>query len=114
MKKIKILKLVTGEMLISEVEFNGVGDPIGLLYPAQFIPVPNTQSIQFGKFLPFSDYSEEITINIDAIASMSTPIDDMKNGYEEFVKHMKAQESGIVVPTTKITEGMLNMKGADR
>jgi hypothetical protein len=104
-KNIKAFKLLNGEMVLTEIEgINDEGNYV-LIYPAIIVPIPPQQAggqqgqVGFGKLMPFSDYSEEITLNPNTVTVVSVPDKNMKDGYEGWIKQVRAQESGIVVPS---------------
>jgi hypothetical protein len=72
-------------------------------YPAMIVPIPPQQAggmqnqIGFGKFMPFSDYSKEITLHPEHIVADSESDANIVNAYEQWVTHMRAQASGIVL-----------------
>lgn len=106
-RNIKAFKLLNGEMVITEVE--GIDDEGNciLSYPAIVVPIPPQQAggrqdqVGFGKLMPFSDYSEEITLNPNTVTVTSVPDKNMKDTYDSWVKQVRSQESGIVVPNMR-------------
>ena len=73
---IKVLKLVSGDDVISELEIN---QNIAILKnPQKFIVTP--EGLANMPLMPFSK-DEEFKISIDHILLISEPEDDLKNGY---------------------------------
>ncbi len=99
----KLFKLITGEMILSEVEPIEDGQ-YNLKYPAVIIPIPPEQAggqrnqIGFGKYMPFSDYKEDMLLNPLAIVTDSNPDKKLIDAYEQWVTQMKSAESGIILP----------------
>lgn len=99
----KIFKLVTGEMVVTKIVETTAEGRYVLDYPAMIVPIPPQQAggmqnqIGFGKFMPFSDYSKEIVLNPEHIVSESESDANIINAYEQWVTHMRAQASGIVL-----------------
>ena len=99
----KLFKLITGEMLLSEVEAMEDGQ-YNLTYPAVIIPIPPQQAggqqnqIGFGKYMPFSDYGADMLLNPSAIVTDSDPDKKLIEAYEQWVMQLKGQESGIIMP----------------
>lgn len=100
---IRMFKVSTGEMVLTEVV--GVNDEgmYELEYPSVVVPIPPEQGappnqIGFGKFMPFSEYGKEILLNPKAVIVDSKPNSQLKETYKNWVSQMKAQESGIIIP----------------
>ena len=102
---IKLFKLSTGEMILTEVEVLDDGN-YALTYPAVIIPIPPEQAggqqnqIGFGKFMPFSDYSTDVTLNPNSIMVSSDANEKLVDAYKNWQKQLRSQESGIILPGT--------------
>lgn len=103
---IKILKMISGELLIVTVD--GIDDEgnMFLKYPAAIVPIQQNEQgqaqIGFTKVLPFSDYSEDLVLNPQTISISSIPMSNIKKGYEQWVKQLRQQESGIIIPEMNV------------
>lgn len=114
---IKIFKLVTGEMIISEVEKDV--ENYKLSYPLVIVPIPPDQAngmrnqIGFMKACPFSDYKEPIVLMSESVSIDSNPDKQIKEAYERQVQQIKSQESGIVMANSIPKEIFKNGKARD-
>lgn len=114
---IKLLKLVTGEMLISEVKEKE--ESYILSYPLVIVPVPPEQAngmrnqIGFMKFMHFSDYQKTITLYHTAIAVDSHADKQICAAYEKQVAEIKRQESGIVI-SKSLPKGLMKNGSAPK
>jgi len=68
-KNYKVFKVTTGEIVILEISEILDDGMYVIQYPAVIVPIPAQQAggqsnqIGFGKLMPFSDYSKDITMN---------------------------------------------------
>lgn len=100
----RCFKLMTGEIMLTEVD--GVNDENMYLlkYPAIVIAIPPEQAggqqnqIGLGKFIPFASYKEDVLLNANAIAMDSTPDAKLVEMHKQWVNQIRSQESGIIVP----------------
>lgn len=108
---IKILTLVSSEMIISEVSFEELDGYWELKYPAVMIPIPEQQNrLGFMKFLPFSNNGEKIGLHKDKIVTMSDPISGLRKSYENWATQVKAADAGLVTATS-MPENTINHPG---
>jgi len=105
---VKVLKLISGEFLITEVDNNESDEEsISIMFPAVIIPVPNAQGQQglgFSKFLPFSESSKSAKISRNHILVETDPIENFLRAYDDWKKSVRAQESGIITPNMHISK----------
>jgi hypothetical protein len=97
MSNIKVIKLISGEEVIADIDENIDGLVI-LKKPLQIMLIPN-QNNQFGIGLaPFCPYAKDevVPIRAGAIVTIFEPDTGMKNEYN--VRY----GSGLVVPESKI------------
>lgn len=123
MKSIKLFKTINGEMVLTAVTDITEDGMYVLDYPASVVAVPPQQAggmqnqVGFGKYLPFSDYGEEILLNPECIAIESVPSAHMMQTYDQWVTQVRAQESGLVtaqgMPTQAPAEVMRDGKAVD-
>ena len=96
---VKILKLMNGEMIIAKLcDISADAENYFVEFPAMFVPMPQQQAIQFGKWLPFSPYDKPFKIAIHTVITMTEPNKDIASGYLEWMKKVRAAESGIIIP----------------
>lgn len=95
---LKIIKLITGEDLLAEVETEGdvtttVKNPVRIVLMPNKVD-PKTPNVGFA---PWMEFSEDKTIDIDNfhILAKMTPI-------KEFANHYNSMFGGIVVPTSNL------------
>jgi hypothetical protein len=99
---IKLIKTINGEMVLTEVKDITEDNMWVLEYPAAVIQIPPQQAggaqnqVGFAKYLPFSNYDEEILLNPECITIESSPSQHMLQTYEQWVTQVKAQEAGII------------------
>ncbi len=105
-KNIRLFRLTTGEMVITEIKETDDEGKYMLDYPATIVPIPPQQAggqqnqIGFGKMMPFSDYAEDIALNPKVcVAVDSVPDKRLIATYEQWVQQMRSQEGRIIVPT---------------
>ncbi len=102
-KNCRLFRMLTGEMVITEVDTNDEGNYL-LSYPATIVPIPPGQAggqqnqVGFGRFMPFSDYGEDMIMTPEAVACDSSPSKQMVATYEQWVTQVRSQDSGIIVP----------------
>ena len=97
MSNIKVIKLISGEEVIANID-ESIDGLVILKKPLQIMLIPN-QNNQFGIGLaPFCPYAlgEEVPIRAGAVVSIFEPDAGMKNEYNVRFG------SGIVVPESKI------------
>ena len=103
-KNIRVLKLLTGEIMITDIKEVTDDNQYIVDHGAMIVPIPPEKAggqpnqIGFAKFMPFSDNSKDVTINVAHVVSDSEPHVQILNAYEQWVKQVKSQESGIIVP----------------
>ena len=117
-KNYKIFKLVTGEMIITEIAETTDEGMYLLSYPAVIVPIPQEQGgqpnqIGFGKMMPFSNYDKDIILNPESVTIDSDPEPKMSEAYEGWCAQMRAMQSGIVVPNMKAPNIPGSGKAAD-
>lgn len=118
MSEVKLLTLVTGEMVITNVETEGEKVYV-VSVPLTILPLPPEQAngqqnqIGFAKSLPFSNYSEEIKLNKNNVIFITSPAKQLVKTYEDFIVKFKAQEAGILTPTAQQSHEILNKKVVD-
>lgn len=108
-KNCRLIKITTGEMIITEVELNDEGN-YNLKYPLVLAPMQQpggATSIGFGKFMPFSRYDKDITLNTNCMIVDSEPAKDLIHGYEKAIEEIRMKESGLVSPTSKQMQNVL-------
>lgn len=104
-KNIRVLKLLTGEIIITEIKEVTDDNMYILDYAGMIIPIPAEQAggqpnqIGFAKFMPFSDNTKDITLNPVHILSDSEPHGQILAAYEKWIDQIKSQESGIIRPS---------------
>ena len=103
-KNYRVFKLLTGEIVITEIT-ETMDDGMYLLsYPAIIIPIPPQQAggqqnqIGFGKLMPFSDYGEDVILNPASVAVDSNPHKQIAEAYENWTAQVRQMDSGIIVP----------------
>lgn len=112
MSNFKMLKLVTGEMLIAIIK-EEEDERYVIEYPLTIVPIPSEQvngmqnQVGFAKSLPFSDYSKKMTLSKDSIAIESFLDKKLADVYEKNVIQLRSQESNIIVPGMKVPDEML-------
>ena len=106
-KNVRVIRILSGEMIVTEVkDIDDEGNWM-LEYPAIVIPIPPQQAggqqgqIGFAKFMPFSDYSDDITLNPAQITSDTTPHKQILGAYEQWSQQTRGQDSGIIVPNVR-------------
>ena len=106
-KNVRVIRILSGEMIVTEVkDIDDEGNWM-LEYPAIVIPIPPQQAggqqgqIGFAKFMPFSDYSDDITLNPAQITSDTTPHKQILGAYEQWSQQTRGQDSGIIVPNMR-------------
>ena len=103
-KNIRVFKLSTGEIIITEIKETMDDGMYVLDYPAMIIPIPPNQAqgqqgqVGFGKLMPFSDYKEELILNPRFIVIDSAPAKQMLDAYEKWNQQVRGMESGIIMP----------------
>lgn len=107
-EKIIVIQLKTGEIILTQSDDTDPFDDgsgfdtnftIELKYPAMVIPMQNKPGqVGFQKYMPFSDYDEKMEIRREQISNLSSPQDQMRNAYEQWVTQVKAESAGIIVP----------------
>lgn len=101
---LRMFRVITGEMVLTEVKELNEDGMYELEYPAVVVPIPPEQTggqpnqIGFGKFLPFSDYGSELLLNSNTVIADSKPNAQLKDAYNNWVSQVRAQDSGIIVP----------------
>jgi len=111
MDSVKMFKMLVGEMVITRITDVDDEGKYLLDYPAVVVPIPPDKAggmanqIGFTKYLPFSDYSEDISLNPDMITINSVPTSQLVEAYDKWVTQIKAQESGIVLPNQGAAAG---------
>lgn len=99
----RLFKINTGEMIVTKIVETLDDGRFVLDYPAMVVPIPPEQAggmrnqIGFGKFMPFSNYNQDVILNPNSIIADSTADSNIIGAYEQWINHMKAQESGIVM-----------------
>jgi len=94
---VRMFKLVTGEMIITKIKSTRQ-DGYELSYPLSVVPIPNQQNqIGFAKSMPFSNYSKPIILFSDSISVDSEADEKITSAYEQQVRQLKSQESGIIL-----------------
>lgn len=118
-KNVRVIRLISGEMIVTEVkDIDDEGNWM-LEYPAIIIPIPPQQAggqqgqIGFAKFMPFSDYSDDITLNPAQITSDTTPHKQIVSAYEQWSNQTRGQDSGIIVPNMQPPADIPNQGRAD-
>lgn len=112
MSNFKMLKLVTGEMLIAIIK-EEEDERYVIEYPLTIVPIPSEQAngmqnqVGFAKSLPFSDYSKKMTLSKDSIVIESFLDKKLADVYEKNVIQLRSQESNIIVPGMKVPDKML-------
>jgi hypothetical protein len=118
-KNIRVFKLSTGEIIITEIKEVDDEGMYALDYPAMIIPIPPQQAggqqgqVGFGKLMPFSDYKEEITLNPAFIVLDTTPAKQMLEAYGNWSNQVRGMDSGIVMPNMVPPAGDLKSGQAD-
>jgi len=103
-KNVRVIRILSGEMIVTEVKDVDDEGNWMLEYPALIIPIPPQQAggqqgqIGFAKFMPFSDYSDDISLNSAQITSDTTPHNQILGAYEQWSTQTRGQDSGIIVP----------------
>ena len=95
---IKILKLITGEELVSEV-INDEGSTLKIKNPVRIIMMPNkadpkTPSVGLAPWAEFSE-DKEIVLYKSHVLCIMTPI-------REFINQYNSIFGGIVLPSSKL------------
>ena len=99
----RLFRINTGEMVVTKIAETTEDGMYILDFPAVVVPIPPEQArgmrnqIGFGKFMPFSNYDEDVIMNPASIAVDSTADVNICNAYDQWVTHMKAQQSGIIM-----------------
>ena len=103
MNKIKVFKLMNGEMIITEIKETKDDGEYELSYPLTIVPIPPERAngmpnqVGFMKAMSFSDYTNPMTLYPHAIAIDSDADKRLAGAYEQQVKQIRSQESGIVL-----------------
>ena len=103
-KNVRVIRILSGEMIVTEVKDVDDEGNWMLEYPALIIPIPPQQAggqqgqIGFAKFMPFSDYSKDILFNPANMLADTTPHNQILAAYEQWSKQTRGQDSGIIVP----------------
>lgn len=117
----RLFKISTGEMVVTKIKETLDDGKYVLDFPAVVVPIPPEQAggarnqIGFGKFMPFSNYDEDVVLNPELVIIDSTADVNIVNAYEQWTTHMKAQQSGIVMagandlPTEGRAQGFGNL-----
>lgn len=106
-KNIRVFKMLTGEIVVTEIKETMDDGMYVLSYPAIIIPIPPEQAggqqgqIGFGKMMPFSNYSEDIVLNPASISVDTTPAKQILEAYENWSNQVRSMDSGIVVPNMR-------------
>lgn len=106
-KNVRVLRLLSGELIVSEIKETMDDGMYVLEYPAIIVPIPPQQAggqqgqIGFAKFMPFSDYSEDIIFNPAHVVSDTTPHKQITAAYEQWSTQTRGQDSGIIVPNMR-------------
>ena len=106
-KNYKLFKLISGEMLITEVTEVMDDGMLVISLPSVILPIPPEQAegkqnqLGFGKLMPFSNYSEDILLNPKSISVDSKPDKRMLDAYESWCTQVRSEESRIIVPNMK-------------
>lgn len=112
MNVVKMFKLVTGEMVVTEIEETREDGSYLLSYPLQVVPIPQQPGQQpqigFSKLMPFSDYSNPIALLPSSIVVDSDADKKISGAYTQQIAQLKAQESGIIIPQGNIPKSVLN------
>lgn len=99
----RMFKMSNGEMVVTKVKETTSDGLYVCDFPASVVPIPpehaggQRNQIGFGKFMPFSDYDMDVMVNPANIAVHSAADSNIINAYDQWVTHMKAQNSGIVL-----------------
>jgi len=89
MSDVKIVRLTTGEELVSKVKESD--EEITLTNPTILIPAGKDQ-LAFGQWMPYAEISDGITINKKYVVFITDPVTELLNQYSS------SFGSGIVVP----------------
>jgi hypothetical protein len=106
-KNVRVLRLISGEIIVTEIKETMDDGMYVLEYPALVIPIPPQQAggqqgqIGFAKFMPFSDYGEDIIFNPIHIVSDTTPHKQIQGAYDQWSQQTRGQDSGIIVPNMR-------------
>ena len=95
---VMILKLVTGEEIIADVQNPNI-DPVVIKNPVRIIVIPSkvdTKTPNIG-FAPWADFSDDKSFKLDKahIICIMEPI-------KEFVNQYNSMFGGLVVPTSNL------------
>lgn len=90
---IKVVKLVTGEDVVADIEYIDEGKNIILKKPQRFMVT--AEGVGSIPFVPFSN-DEKYTVSINHVILVADPDSDIKNGYNSQFG------SGIVFPDSEI------------
>lgn len=97
----RLFKLTTGEFVVTEIKETREDGGYVLNYPLVIVPIPQQQQqVGFAKFMPFSNTDKSIVLFPSSIMVDSKPDNKMNAAYEQQVSHLKAQESGIIIPNS--------------
>jgi hypothetical protein len=119
MSDIKMFKIASGEMVMAEIKETTASDCYVVSIPLTIVPIPPEHAggaenqVGFMRFLPFSNYSEEIRIYKHSIVSISMPEKQLLAAYEDFSNKFKAKQAGIFTPTPQQASSILNKKTVD-
>jgi hypothetical protein len=103
-KNVRVLRLISGEIIVTEITETMDDGMYMLNYPALIIPIPPQQAggqqgqIGFAKFMPFSDYGEDIIFNPAHVISDTAPHKQIQGAYDQWSTQTRGQDSGIIVP----------------
>lgn len=90
---VKVVKLINGEDIVSDIEFINEETQLVLKNPQRFMAT--AEGVGSIPFVPFSN-DETYTINMSHVILIAEPDPDIKNGYNSQFG------SGIVLPNNKV------------
>ena len=95
MKNVQLLRLVSGEEILADVDLNGIDTDTVIIKDAICLIPAGEGKIGFMPFMAYTKAKDGITIGNEFIMFIVEPIEDMVN-------QIRQMDSGIVVPDGKV------------
>lgn len=96
---VKILKLITGEELLAEVQGSEFADPVTIKNPVRIVVMPNKMDPTKPNigFAPWAEFTEDKQFVLDKshVLCIISPI-------KEFINQYNTMFGGLVVPTSNL------------